>query len=89
MRIELQADFLSGMWAHYEESMLKTLEAGDIEEAMNAAAAVGDDNLELKYQGRVIPDSFTHGTSAQRRKWFEKGYDTGDFEQGDTFNSAI
>jgi uncharacterized protein len=89
VRIELQADFLSGMWAHYEESMLKTLEAGDIEEAMNAAAAVGDDNLELKYQGRIIPDSFTHGTSAQRKKWFKKGYETGDFEQGDTFNASI
>jgi Predicted metalloprotease len=89
VRIELQADFLSGMWAHYAESMLKSVEAGDIEEAMNAAAAVGDDNLELKYQGRIIPDSFTHGTSAQRRKWFKKGYDTGDFEQGDTFNSSI
>jgi uncharacterized protein len=89
VKIELQADFLSGMWAHYEESILKTLEAGDIEEAMNAASAVGDDNLELKYQGRIIPDSFTHGTSAQRKKWFKKGYETGDFEQGDTFNSAI
>jgi uncharacterized protein len=89
VRIELQADFLSGMWAHYAESMLKSVESGDIEEAMNAAASVGDDNLELKYQGRIIPDSFTHGTSAQRRKWFKKGYATGDFEQGDTFNSAI
>lgn len=89
VRIELQADFLSGMWAHYAESMLNTIEAGDIEEALNAAAAVGDDNLELKYQGRVIPDSFTHGTSAQRKEWFQKGYQTGDFKQGDTFNSSI
>jgi uncharacterized protein len=89
VRIELQADFLAGMWAHYAESMLNTIEAGDIEEALNAAAAVGDDNLEMRYQGRVIPDSFTHGTSAQRKEWFHKGYQTGDFEQGDTFNSNI
>jgi uncharacterized protein len=89
VRIELQADFLAGMWAHYAESMLNTIEAGDIEEALNAAAAVGDDNLEMRYQGRVIPDSFTHGTSAQRKEWFHKGYQTGDFEQGNTFNSNI
>jgi predicted metalloprotease len=89
VRTELQADFLAGMWAHYAESMLNTLEAGDIEEAMNAAAAVGDDNLQKKYQGRVIPDSFTHGTSAQRKEWFRKGYTSGDFEQGDTFNADI
>jgi predicted metalloprotease len=69
--------------------MLNTVESGDIEEALNAAAAVGDDNLEMRYQGRIIPDSFTHGTSAQRKKWFKKGYDTGDFEQGNTFNSTI
>ena len=89
VRTELQADFLAGMWAHYAESMLNTLEAGDIEEAMNAAAAVGDDNLQEKYQGRVIPDSFTHGTSAQRKEWFRKGYTSGDFEQGDTFNADL
>ncbi len=89
VRTELQADFLAGMWAHYAETMLNTLEAGDIEEAMNAAAAVGDDNLQKKYQGRVIPDSFTHGTSAQRKEWFRKGYTSGDFEQGDTFNGDI
>jgi uncharacterized protein len=89
VRLELQADFLSGMWAHYEEELLNTLEAGDIEEAMNAAAAVGDDNLQMKYQGRIVPDSFTHGTSAQRRKWFRKGWETGDLEQGDTFNADI
>ena len=89
VRTELQADFLAGMWAHYAESMLNTLEAGDIEEAMNAAAAVGDDNLQEKYQGRVIPDSFTHGTSVQRKEWFRKGYTSGDFEQGDTFNADL
>jgi uncharacterized protein len=85
VRLELQADFLSGMWAHYAQEMLNTLETGDIEEALNAAAAVGDDNLQMKYQGRIIPDAFTHGTSAQRKEWFQKGWRTGDFEQGDTF----
>jgi len=89
VRLELQADFLSGMWAHYAQSMLDILEAGDLEEAMNAAAAVGDDNLQMKYQGRIVPDAFTHGTSAQRKEWFRKGYISGDFEQGDTFNSSI
>lgn len=89
VRLELQADFLSGVWAHYAETMLNTLEAGDIEEAMNAAASVGDDVLQRKYQGRVYPDSFTHGTAAQRKEWFRKGYQTGDFEQGDTFNADI
>ena len=89
VRLELQADFLSGMWAHYAEAMLNTLEAGDIEEAMNAAAAVGDDVLQKKYQGRVYPDSFTHGTAAQRKEWFRRGYTTGDFEQGDSFNADL
>ncbi len=89
VRLELQADFLSGMWAHYAESMLNTLETGDIEEAMNAAASVGDDVLQKKYQGRVYPDSFTHGTAAQRKEWFRKGYQTGDFDQGDTFRANI
>lgn len=88
VRLELQADFLAGMWAHYEEKM-DYLETGDIEEAMNAAAAVGDDVLQKKYKGRIIPDSFTHGTSAQRREWFKKGYTTGNFDQGDTFNADI
>lgn len=73
------------MWAHYAQEMLNTLETGDIEEALNAAAAVGDDNLQMKYQGRIIPDAFTHGTSAQRKEWFRKGWQTGDFEQGNTF----
>jgi hypothetical protein len=89
VRVELQADFLAGMWAHYAEQMLKTLDAGDIDEAMNAAAAVGDDKLQIKYQGRVVPDAFTHGTSAQRREWFRKGWETGDLEKGDTFKGKI
>jgi predicted metalloprotease len=89
VRLELQADFLSGLWAHYAHKKLNILEAGDIEEAMNAAAAVGDDNLQMKYQGRIVPDSFTHGTSAQRKEWFRRGWETGDFNQGDTFNANI
>ncbi len=89
VKLELQADFLSGMWAHYAERMLNTLEEGDIDEAMNAAASVGDDNLQMKYQGRIVPDAFTHGTSAQRKAWFLKGYKSGDFDQGDTFSGSL
>ena len=88
VRLELQADFLAGMWAHYEDRM-DYLETGDIDEAMNAAASVGDDVLQKKYQGRVVPDAFTHGSAAQRKEWFRKGYTTGDFDQGDTFSSPI
>jgi predicted metalloprotease len=87
--VELQADFLAGMWAHYAGEMLNTLEAGDIDEAMNAAAAVGDDVLQRKYQGRVVPDSFTHGSAEQRKQWFRRGYQTGDFKQGDTFSADL
>jgi uncharacterized protein len=89
VKVELQADFLAGMWAHYAEEMLQTLDAGDIEEAMNAAASVGDDKLQMKYQGKVVPDAFTHGTSAQRREWFRKGWETGDLDKGDTFKGKI
>jgi hypothetical protein len=89
VRLELQADFLAGMWAHYDEQMFNSLETGDIEEAMNAASSVGDDVLQKRYQGRVIPDAFTHGSAAQRKEWFRKGYTTGDFDQGDTFNANI
>lgn len=89
VRLELQADFLAGMWAHYDEQMFNSLESGDIEEAMNAAASVGDDVLQKRYQGRVIPDAFTHGTAAQRKEWFRKGYTSGDFDQGDTFNANL
>jgi predicted metalloprotease len=89
VRVELQADFLAGMWAHYAEEMLKTLDTGDIDEAMTAAAAVGDDKLQMQYQGRVMPDAFTHGTSAQRKEWFKRGYESGDLEKGDTFNSDL
>ncbi len=90
VRLELQADFLAGVWAHYDEQMFKnSIEAGDIDEAMNAAAAVGDDVLQKKYQGRVIPDAFTHGTAAQRKEWFRRGYTSGDYKQGDTFNADL
>lgn len=89
VRVELQADFLAGMWAHYAERLLQTLEEGDLEEALNAAAAVGDDVLQKKYQGRVVPDSFTHGTAEQRKEWFRKGWNTGDFNQGDTFSAEL
>lgn len=89
VRLELQADFLAGMWAHYDQKMFNSIEAGDIEEAMNAAASVGDDVLQKRYQGRVTPDAFTHGSAAQRKEWFRRGYVTGDFDKGDTFNADI
>jgi uncharacterized protein len=88
VRIELQADFLAGMWAHYEQEM-DYLDTGDVDEAMNAAASVGDDVLMRKYQGRVVPDAFTHGTAAQRKEWFRRGYVSGDFDKGDTFNADL
>lgn len=89
VRVELQADFLAGMWAYYAREMLNTIETGDFDEAMNAAAAVGDDALQMKYQGRVVPDAFTHGSSEQRKQWFRRGWQTGDFEQGDTFSADL
>ncbi len=84
VRLELQADFLAGMWAHYASS-IGVLEAGDIDEALNAAAAIGDDRIQMRAQGYVVSDSFTHGTSEQRSRWFKLGYTTGDISQGDTF----
>lgn len=87
VKMELQADFLAGVWAHHTEKMKNILETGDIEEALNAANAIGDDRLQRQSQGRVTPDAFTHGTSEQRMYWFKKGYETGDISQGDTFNS--
>lgn len=88
VKLELQADFYAGVWAHYEQSLKKVLDPGDIEEALNAANAIGDDHLQKEMQGRVEPDSFTHGTSAQRMYWFKKGYETGDVNQGDTFGNG-
>jgi predicted metalloprotease len=83
VKLELQADFLAGVWAHYNR---KNLESGDIEEALSAASAVGDDRIQKQSQGYVVPDGFTHGTSEQRMYWFKKGYTTGDISQGDTFS---
>ena len=85
--LELQADFYAGIWAHYDEKQNKVLETGDIEEALSAANAVGDDAIQKKMQGQVVPDSFTHGTSAQRMYWFKKGFESGDLKQGDTFSA--
>jgi len=86
VRLELQADFLAGVWARYAQQK-GILEPGDIEEALGAASAVGDDRLQRETQGYVVPDSFTHGTSEQRIRWFRKGLETGDIRQGDTFSA--
>ena len=87
VRLELQADFLAGVWARYADRVKHVVEAGDIEEAMRAASAVGDDRLQRRSRGYVVPDSFTHGSSEQRVRWFRRGYETGDLSQGDTFNA--
>ena len=83
--LELQADFYAGVWAHYIEKTEKVIEEGDIEAALAAANAIGDDRLQKQASGTVTPDAFTHGTSAQRMYWFKKGYETGDLKQGNTF----
>ena len=88
VRLELQADFLAGVWAHHSQQMTQIMETGDLEEALNAAFAIGDDRLQQRGSGKVVPDSFTHGTSAQRVRWFKKGFDTGDLSQGDTFSAV-
>lgn len=85
--LELQADFLAGVWAHHSQNMNLILEKGDLEEALNAAFAIGDDRLQKQSSGRVVPDSFTHGTSEQRMRWFTKGFETGELNQGDTFSA--
>lgn len=87
VKLELQADFLAGVWAHHANKLRKILEPGDIESALNAANAIGDDRLQQQSGGNVVPDSFTHGTSKQRMYWFKKGFDTGDITQGNTFQS--
>ena len=87
VRLELQADFLAGVWAHHSQKMSQMMETGDLQEALNAANAIGDDRLQKQSTGRVVPDSFTHGTSEQRMRWFLKGFKTGDVRQGDTFNA--
>lgn len=86
VRFELQADYLAGVFAHYAQGM-GYLEEGDLEEALTAANAIGDDRIQKEGQGYVVPDSFTHGTSEQRMRWFKKGFDTGNLEQWDTFNT--
>jgi uncharacterized protein len=87
VRFELQADYLAGVWAHHAQGK-GYLEEGDLEEALAAANAVGDDNIQKKSQGYVVPESFTHGTSQQRKRWFYKGFENGTLEGGDTFNEA-
>ena len=86
-RLELQADFLAGVWANHAQRMKQILEVGDVETALRAAEAIGDDRLQMEAQGYVVPDSFTHGTSKQRMRWFTKGLKTGDLNQMDTFNA--
>lgn len=86
--LELQADFYAGVYANQADKQFDILEDGDIEEALNAASAIGDDRIQQQTQGEIQPDAFTHGTSEQRMRWFKKGYQTGDMKQGDTFNAA-
>lgn len=86
VRLELQADYLAGVWANHVQGQ-NLLEEGDLEEALTAASAVGDDRIQMQSQGYVVPDSFTHGTSEQRKRWFYKGYEAGDLSQWDTFSA--
>jgi uncharacterized protein len=87
VNLELQADFFAGLWAHHAQSMNNILDDGDIEEALNAANAIGDDRLQMAAQGYVVPESFTHGSSEQRMYWFKRGFESGLVSDGDTFNS--
>ncbi len=89
VRLELQADFFAGDWAHHAEKSWNILEPGDIKEALQAANAIGDDRLQRQSRGTVMPDSFTHGTSEQRMRWFRKGLESGDLREGDTFNAKV
>jgi len=88
VRMELQADCYAGIWAHHANRARQILEPGDVEEALNAASAIGDDRLQKEAQGYVVPDAFTHGTSAQRVRWFKRGLETGDPGKCDTFSAA-
>jgi uncharacterized protein len=88
VRLELQADCLAGVWAHQADGARHILEPGDIEQGLNAASAVGDDRLQQRARGYVVPESFTHGSSAQRVRWFKRGFDSGKLQQCDTFNAA-
>lgn len=87
VRLELQADYLAGVWAHHVQGM-GYLEEGDLDEALTAASAVGDDRIQMQARGYVVPDSFTHGTSEQRSRWFYKGFKSGTLEDGDTFSAS-
>lgn len=87
VRLELQADFFAGVWANHAQGQSIAIDEKDVESALTAANAIGDDKIQEETQGRVVPDAFTHGTSAQRVYWFKKGLKTGDLNQGDTFNS--
>jgi predicted metalloprotease len=87
VRLELQADFFAGVWAHHAQKMERILESGDIEEGLRAASAIGDDQLQKQSRGYVVPDSFTHGSSEQRVRWFRRGLETGDLSKGDTFSA--
>jgi predicted metalloprotease len=89
VRVELQADCFAGVWAHHANANRQLLEEGDLEEGLRAAAAIGDDRLQGQTQGRVVPESFTHGTSEQRSRWFKRGFDTGEPRRCDTFGAAV
>lgn len=89
VRLELQADFYAGVWAHQAQKNWQILEEGDIEEALRAASMIGDDRLQMRSQGMVVPESFTHGSSEQRVRWFIKGLKSGDITQGDTFAASF
>jgi predicted metalloprotease len=86
VRLELQADFYAGVWAHHAQKMKNILQPGDVDEALRAASAIGDDRIQMQSRGYVVPDAFTHGTAKQRTAWFKKGFQTGDVKQGDTFS---
>ena len=86
VRLELQADYFAGVWAHHADQSWDILEEGDIDEALNAASAIGDDRLQKRSQGYAVPETFTHGTSEQRHRWFKKGYQSGSFTAGNTFD---
>jgi predicted metalloprotease len=88
VRLELQADFYAGVWGYHENKMFGSLEDGDIEEAINAAGKIGDDYLQKKARGYATPETFNHGTSAQRTRWLKKGLTTGNFNLGDTFTPS-
>jgi uncharacterized protein len=88
VRVELQADCFAGVWAHHANNARQVLEAGDLEEGLRAAAAIGDDRLQRQAQGRIAPESFTHGTSEQRSRWFKRGFDVGEMRRCDTFSAS-